>query len=123
MDPLSFAANWVFGRNYYFAGLNDQAIEKFDKLRSPLRPVGWCHRLVAWACIFPKKMNTERARREFDRVSVTDHNSDPSTNTPSCRVTGIFNGDHVKAKVTDSTLKKKAFAVLLIAQVYMARSL
>ena len=29
-----FAANWVLGRNYYFAGQYDQAIKKFDKQRS-----------------------------------------------------------------------------------------
>jgi adenylate cyclase len=122
LDPLSFGANWVLGRNYYFAGLNDQAIEKFDKLRSAPLQAG----VIAWSLglVYVQQKMYAEARKEFERVSATDHNANPIDYYAIMQSYGYaLTGDHVKAKeLLDSTLKIKGIwlSPYRIAQAYTA---
>ena len=122
LDPLSFGANWVLGRNYYFAGRNDQAIATFNKIKSPLKDV------IAWSLglvYIQKKMYTE-ARQEFDKVLIPEFRAGVSQvdNGAIMKSYGYAAiGDRVKSKeLLDSTLKIKDLWVspYRVAQTYTA---
>ena len=58
LNPLGFAANWVLGRNYYFAGKYDDAIRQFEKTKimAPKQTTDVCFWSEGLA-YFAKKMN------------------------------------------------------------------
>ena len=122
LDPLSFAANWVLGRNYYFAGLNDLAIEKFDRLRTAPLQMG----VIAWSLglVYVQKKMYAEAKQAFGRVSASDLNANPIDYYAIMQSYGFaLTGDQVKAKeLLDSTLKLKGvwLSPYRLAQAYVA---
>ena len=46
LDPLAFGANWVLGRNYYFAAENEKAITQFKKTEEI---AGKAQDVVSWS--------------------------------------------------------------------------
>jgi adenylate cyclase len=76
LEPLSFATNWVLGRNYYLAGLNNKAIEQ---LKRTLQIVPFQQEIICWSLgltYFQNRMYPE-AKEQFDKISSCDHTSNP----------------------------------------------
>jgi adenylate cyclase len=122
LEPLSFAANWVLGRNYYFAGLNNKAIEKLNKFRKAPSQEG----VVAWSLglVYVQEKMIPEARQEFERVSETDHNANPIDYYAIMQSYGFaLTGQQERARqLLDSTLKLTNILVspYRIAQAYAA---
>jgi adenylate cyclase len=124
LDPLAFGANWVLGRNYYFAGLNDKAIEQFKNAN---RISHGQQEIIAWSMGLSYFENKQfaQARTEFDRISNFEHQSSAIDNYRLMQGYGYaLLGDKGKAGgLLEMALKEKDQGVLSpyrIAQVYIA---
>jgi len=123
LDPLAFATNWVLGRNYYFAGENDKAIEQFKKT---LKIAPKQQETLTWSlglAYFENKMY-QQAKQEFDKISNLDHNSLIDHYAIMQSYGNALLGDKVKAKeLLEKALSEKGKVWLSpyrLSQVYAA---
>ncbi|HEY4874185.1 MAG TPA: tetratricopeptide repeat protein, partial [Puia sp.] len=100
LDPLGFAANWILGRNYYFAGRYDEAIRQFEKTKIIAPKMNnsicfWSEGLVYLA----KKMN-DSALAQYEKM-------------PAGKATTIDNDDLLKSYAYAETGNKAKAKELL----------
>jgi len=120
LDPLAFGANWVLGRNYYFARKDDLALKQFEKTeglgQNSNGVIYWSLGLVYLA----KSMNKE-ALEQYEKVP--DNAENPIDNVDVMKSYGYAaTGNKARAKtVLEKAIKKDLHAsAYRIAQAYIA---
>ena len=123
LDPLVYSVNWVLGRNYYFAGENDKAIEQFKKT---LEIAPNQEETISWSlglAYFENKMYQE-ARQAFAKVSDLNHTNKIDFYLLMQSYGFALLGDKAKAKeLLEKALNEKGnvwLSPFRIAQIYTA---
>jgi len=123
LDPLAYGANWVLGRNYYFAGLYDKSVIQFKKTLE-LAPKQ--REVISWSLgltYYQMKMYNE-SRKAFDDISACEHNN-PIDEAFTMQALGyaLLGDKPLAKKLLENALADKSkpwISPFRIAQVYLA---
>jgi class 3 adenylate cyclase/TolB-like protein/Tfp pilus assembly protein PilF len=123
IDPLAFGANWVLGRNYYFAGENRKAIAQ---LKKTLEIAPKQQEVLSWSLglVYVQSKMYTQARQQFDKISTAEHNN-PIDYYPIMQSYGYaLLGDKAKARqLLEVALNEKGkvwISPYRLAQAYVA---
>ena len=120
LDPLSFGANWVLGRNYYFAKKYDDAIKQLEKAKVLAPPN---NNVAIWSLglVYLQRNMYQKALEEYEKIPNTAMDRIDNLQIMKCYAFAV-SGATAKAKeVLGIAMSQDPLASpYRIAQVYVA---